>query len=300
MENITKTISALETAIYNNDVQQFGVILNTFLDEYDKNVYGKDGRKWKMMIGYEETYSPVLERGTYQPVTTRHIDGCFSYERKEKVLQGGASAFMALDRAVKWKQGYDFWSRYDCESKVELQIYGNGRSDALIKKITIPTGTKCKAALAEALKDLLTKAHAELETILGAREKFDRTKYGFDKPVRNYAAWVSKYMPTILKNNGYDGKKSWYDGISLRSIDCSFWTGSLNACTPDGIIFWVGGDSTDDENKISYSEWQSSREYYWYSDHANVSARISAERREEFSKKIYEYMHNACKDGLLR
>ena len=296
-------LEAIKKALECNDSTLFATAINEIADAFDSEKYGAKGRLWEMFVGYESTWSPQLYRTQYEDIRrNKWNDGHFSYENKRKVLKENEDILAALDRPVKWRQGYSYWDKYDCESKVEIRIFSmlSGENDELSVKVSIPTGTGCKMALYTALEIAVTTAANELKKIKKNRDAFDAGMYGFNKVVTDYNAWIAANVPAILANNGFDGKGSWYDGISIRPAECDFWTGHLNTCTPDGIIFWVGGDSTDDENKISYKEWNSKREYYWYSDHAEVRARLSESLRQEMSKKIFEYIKSLCRDGKLK
>lgn len=302
MIKIDEIICFIDQALRENNSILFAESINSFLDSFDSLKYGKNNRLWEMFVGYESTWCPSLKRTSYQQMRRRDWEkGTFSYENKTKVLAEGEDILAALDRAKSWREGYSYWDKHTCESHIELRIFCMEKDgDELTKKISIPTGPQCKATLLATLKEHFEKAAEKLSDIQKAREIFDDSKYDFNKPITDYSAWVAKFVPIILKNNGYDGKKSFYEGISIRDAKCDFWTGHVHQCTPTGLIVWVGGDSTDDENWITYQEWSSRKEYYWRSEHAEVSARISVQQRQEMSKKIFNLILNRCRDGKLK
>lgn len=282
----------LKEALETNNSRAFATILNEFLDYVDGTLYITSGRKWKLYVGYDQTYSPSIERTRYESVRYYNLDGTYSYEHKVMVLDG-KDMFWALQKAHSWYQGYSYWDRYECHSRVVLTIYGD---DDLKFEFSAKTGHDCKETLLNSLTAYVNKVCASMDAILKARDNFDSSM--FDN-VTNYRAWVAKYLPIIIKNNGIE-EKSWYDGITISNADCEFYTGRLKTCTPKGIIFWIGGDSTDDENKISYQEWASQSDYYWRSTHCGASARISLRDKEDFSKKIFTYIRNLVRDGNLK
>lgn len=118
--------------------------------------------------------------------------------------------------------------------------------------------------------------------------------------VRNYVDWVADNAITILKSNGLYDTHSFYSGISLRDSGCSFWTGALKGLTANGITYYVGGDSTDQEDIISYSEWKSRRGYRQYLDIAECYCDIDYDKKTKFSKKIYDYILELLKKGKLK
>lgn len=287
-------------ALDRDDSDLFAHTLNDILDYYDEVKYDGRRRLWTLRVGGCDTYSPQIERTKYEDVRRYNLDGNYSYENKNKVLVNGADILSAMDKAVQWQCGYSYWDRYTAKSEAVLYIYAvDGGNDNLHCKIKIQTGKNCKEEFFNKLKEHILKNYEDLSLIERSRRNYKNDKYDFDKTVTNYRKWVEKWMPVILKNNGYK-QETWYEGLNIEPAGCNFWTGHVDVCSLDGIRFWVGGDSTDDEEKISYSDWGSSKDWSWYSERAEVRARLDADLREEMSKKIYDYIQRLCKDGKLK
>lgn len=301
MTTIEHTAASLREALDTNNSTLFAETLNAFLDDFDKERYGKTNRLWELHVGCEETFCPSIERTEYEQIYRYNLNGTFSYQNKKRVLNDGEDILAAIDRASSWTEGYSRWMSHTCRSEVKLSIYTMQRDDdELTVRINIPAGPQCRKEFLEAIVNHLTKALDRLSDIRKAREAFDGSRYGFSEGITDYSGWVAQYLPAILAANGIDGKRSWYDGISIRDAGCDFWNGSLQSCTPDGIILWVGGDSTDDEKKVPYSQWSSAGTFRWRSDHAGVTAVIDSEKRQTLSKKIYVHMQSLCRNGKLK
>jgi hypothetical protein len=118
--------------------------------------------------------------------------------------------------------------------------------------------------------------------------------------VTDYVGWVAKNAVAILKSNGLYDTSNFYSGISLNDVECYFWTGGLKGLNADGITYYVGGDSTDEEGIIPYSDWRSVSRYRKYCPHAEVYCDIDYDKKQEFSKKIYDYILNLLKEGKLK
>lgn len=303
MVDLYQNLDKLEKAF---DTYDFKLFLDTFTDilkTFDDIVYPDDKdtkRNWSFVTGYDDTYSPEVYM-KYNRVNYIHFDkGTYSYDCKDKVLYPRENLFHGMDRAKSWMIGYSYWDKTKVKARTIFIIQAKGvDQDALRFNIQIENGPNARMELFNALKEHFIKAYQTLTKLQHARNNFDESIYDMDKVGNNYIGWVAKYLPIILKNNGYT-QDTWYDGLPINGAECEFWTGRLNTCALDGIRYWVGGDSTDDENKISYQEWTSTRPYSWYSSHANVSAKFDYDDKKVFSKKIYNYIKNLIKDGKLK
>ena len=117
--------------------------------------------------------------------------------------------------------------------------------------------------------------------------------------VTNYVDWLADNALSILKGNGMYDRNNFYTGLYVGDLHLSFWTGSIYRLTADGVQYAVGGDSTDEEGVILYSDWKRRTEYREYCGHAGVYCTIDYDDKSKFSKAIYDYIVELLKKGKL-